>query len=107
MSKLSATQVNEAKNAVDRVQGIDKTVEWIGGRVEEESEAWGEKVKRDIFGQNCLTQFTHAQLGELVFCAVINALLFKRQMCINNHQDVVEFPDQPCPIQHTNLEEAM
>ncbi len=101
--RLNANQIEAAAGAVREVKDIDATIESLGNRVEGQGAGCGEAVQ-DIFGRNCLTQFTHNQLGRIVFCAVVNALLYKRQMCVNNHQDVVEFSDPPCPMQTTDLE---
>ena len=94
--KLQEHQIKAAAEALDRVREIDRTICRLGEVASDRAAEWGERT-RNIFGRNLLTQFRNDVLGEIVLCAVINALLKKRAEVMGDHGDVVEFPDAPCP----------
>lgn len=97
MKPLTRKQIEEAGTAVDRVDRLDKTIEWIGQDIDQAAE-WGEKI-RHVFGQNRLGQLTNEKLGQVVSMSIINALLMERAQHVAEHKAVVEFSDPPCPEQ--------
>lgn len=95
---LEPHEIKAAHEAVETVKTIDLTIEWLGRNAPEELKKHGEKV-RDIFGRNRLSQFTNEHLGEVVLCAVVNALLLSRREYVERANDIVKFPEPPCPVQ--------
>lgn len=96
--KLNQNQIRSAHQAVERVKSIDDTISWLGRDAPDKVAEHGKKA-RDIFGRNRMSHFLDSHLGEVILCAVINALLEKRGQEIATAADVVEFPDPPCPRQ--------
>ncbi len=98
---LEPHDIKRAAQAVDAIESIDKIINWMAKDVDGCSDEWGQKV-RDIFGRNRLHKFKNSYLGEVTFCAVINALLEERAEIFEDNKDVVELPSPPCPTQHPN-----
>lgn len=90
--------IRKAAELVQRVKSIDDTIRWLGQDAPDSVKDHGAKV-RDIFGRNRMSYFTDSQLGEVVLCAVINALLDRRAASVSGIQETVEFPEPPCPRQ--------
>lgn len=103
--KVSQRDIELAAQAIRRVAEIDKTIEWIVRDLEDTAGHWGSGV-RDAFGRNRLSQMTNEQLGQMTFCAVINALLALRSELIEEWGELVEFSDPPCKVQNMPLEHA-
>lgn len=96
--KLNTHQIESAHRAISKVKSIDKDIEWLGRDAPDKVADHGKSV-RTYLGQNRMGHFTDDHLGEVVLCAVINALLDMRTEAISSAGDLVEFPDAPCPRQ--------
>ncbi len=96
--QIEPREIKAAASALEAVESIDRSIEWMGHDIEANVESYGEKV-RNIFGRNRLSHLDHKDLGQIVLCAIINALLKLRNEKADEHSGLVLFPDQPCPEQ--------
>lgn len=95
---LEAYEIQAAANALDRVKSIDETIRSLGERIGERAQDCGEAV-RNVFGRNTFSHFRNEHLGQITFCAIVNALLQRRGAIIAEHAETVVFPPAPCPEQ--------
>lgn len=96
--KLEIEVIRRAASAADRIKDIDSTIRRMGESIENNAAKYGDSVRR-IVGCNLLSQFTDSHLGEVVFCAIVNALLDERASIVVEFSDIVEFSPPPCPRQ--------
>ncbi|WP_371398877.1 hypothetical protein [Marinovum algicola] len=99
----SPEEIRRAATGAQRVQSIDETIERMGKGVDRIVAATGEATRREI-GRNLLTQLTDEHVGQIVFCAVINALLRERARIVEQQKALVTFPGPPCPEQTPGCE---
>lgn len=104
MEKLTRNELQRLDERLRRISSADSTIARIGENLGGKSEAYGEAVRLAI-GRNLLSQFTNERLGQIVGCAVINALLEMRNECAEEIEDRVEVPCAPCPVQFPSLSE--
>lgn len=101
--KLEMEFIRRASQAGDEIRSIDRTIESMGRQIEANADTYGEKI-RDIFGRNTFSQFRNSYVGEVAFCAIVNALLDKRAELVSEFSEV-EFTPPPCPRQTPNSED--
>ena len=98
---LYQEDVRRLHAACTQVGEIDQTVRRMSEKLENTDAMLGHET-RLIIGRNLLTQFTDSDLGSIIFCAIENALLDRRERIVAAHGDMVTFPDPPCPRQTFN-----
>lgn len=101
--KIEIEMLRRASSAADKIKSIDSTIKDMGNVIESNAQHYGERV-RNIFGSNRLSQLTDSHLGEVVFCAIVNALLDERAGLVSEFADLVEFPKPPCVRQEPSAE---
>ncbi len=101
--KLQPHDIKAACENIDRVKSIDGYIEYLGQHGPDNVDRYGEKV-RHIIGQNIMGQFTDEHLGEVVLCAVVNALLDMRLQCVEDIDGIVDVSDPPCVRQVPSLQ---
>ena len=100
--KLPPHAIEKAQSNLNYVKLIDESITWLGKDAPDKVAAHGKAVRAQL-GTNRLTQFLDDQLGEILLCAVINALLDRRADIVNGPPDFVEYPAPPCPRQTHQL----
>ncbi|WP_395175551.1 hypothetical protein [Roseibium alexandrii] len=98
MEKLRIEDIEGAANAIRRVKSIDKTIGQLGQSIEDQPAYHGGAIRK-TFGQNILTQLRDEELGQIAFCAIVNALLKVREEEKEGFGEIVDFPPPPCPEQ--------
>ena len=98
MKSLDPQEIKDAAAAVDQVRSIDQTIKSLGDRVEGKADEWGSEV-RSVLGRNAVSQFTNEHMGQVVFCAIVNALLQLREDTTEPYGHIVSFPAPPCSEQ--------
>lgn len=96
--KLQPDQIRRAAQAVDHVKSIDNDIERLGSNAPDRLPEYGDKI-RHLVGRNIMGHFTDSELGEVVFCAIVNQLLDKRSQAVAENSDLIDFPEPPCPKQ--------
>lgn len=93
--KITPETIKQAASAVDSVKRLDDEIEWIVTSSENEYTLWGDGV-RNVIGSNRLSRLSQGRIGDVVYCAIVNALLDERGDLVDQWGEFVEFPAAPC-----------